>query len=200
MTEALLLALIVAVWLSGQRARDWYVVEWRTCSDGTLAPDVFSSPPRAFDKPTMRAYKVAVETTWRDAITLRQQGGGKCTITQIAFEELDAALLDVERFKRLLPFNAEYPFQKLYLWRVVARSRRNALVLPPRTYLAKDAHLLLEYPQHSWFSSKARQETSSVMEAMNASAPESAGLSEARALHARLKMRAAAGTDQERPV
>ena len=164
MTEALLLVLIVVVWLSGWRPRDWYVLEWRTCSDTTLTSDVFSTPPRSFDKPAMRTYRVSVETTWRDAITLRHQNGGKFTITQIAFEELDAALLDLERFKRHLPFNAEYPFQKLYLWRVVARSRRGALVLPPSSYLARDAHLLLEYPQHSWFSSKAGDERPSVME------------------------------------
>jgi hypothetical protein len=90
--------------------------------------------------------------------------GGKVTITQIAFEDLDAALLDVERFKRLLPFNAEYPFQKLYLWRVVARSRKGALVLPPSTYLAKDAHLLLEYPPRSWFGPRAGEERPSTME------------------------------------
>lgn len=192
MIEALLLVLIVVVALAGWRPKDRYVLEWRTCSDATLAPDVFSTPPRSFDKRAMKTSRVSVETTWRDAITLRHQNGGRFTITQIAFEDLDAALLGIERFKRHLSFNTEYPYQKLYVWRVVARTRRAALVLPPSSYLAKDAHLLLEYPQHSWFSSKAGEERPSVMEAPSKS-------DQVGALLARVKNRTAQGrpVDQE---
>jgi hypothetical protein len=82
---------------------------------------------------------------------LQHESGGQISISQTAFENLEVARLHFEGLKRLLPFRDDFPFQKLYLWRVVARSRTKALTLPPEQYSSKDGQVLSQHPEHLWF-------------------------------------------------
>lgn len=161
MTEVLLVLLIASLWLLRRPERDWYIVEWRACSEDSLCSTAFAAPAGfGFSKSTLSAHKLVINLSRENGAVLRHESGGEISIDQTAFENLDAARLHFESLKRLFPFRNDFPFQKLYLWRVVARSRRNALTVPPSQYSSKDGQVLLQYPEQLWF--KPRSEASAL--------------------------------------
>lgn len=152
MIDALLIALIGSLWVLLRPAKDWYVVEWRACTDDSLCSTAFPAPATfGFSKSSLIAHKLSIHITTGNSSVLRQEAGGQISIAQTAFENLDAARLHFESLKRLLPFRDDFPFQKLYLWRIVARSRAKALTLPPEQYSSKDGQVLSQHPEHLWF-------------------------------------------------
>ena len=159
MIEFLLLVLIVVVWQSSRRKKDWYVVEWRACSDRLLASHVLSEPPMALDKSMLSAHGLSLNLSSLDGAIVRREAGGECAISQVVFEDHDAALMYIEQLKGIIP-DTPRQFQKLYLWRIVARSRRAALTLPPEQYSAKDGEVLIRHPEKLWLNFKSEEASS----------------------------------------
>jgi hypothetical protein len=154
MVEILLVAILLILWFRFRPKRDWYVVEWRRCDNKQLASLAFSAPPVSFTKSTLRAHKLTIEGIHE----LRHESGGRIQIDQTVFESLDAALLNLEASKKLFPHMRPFAFQKLYLWRVVASSRQNAITLPPSEYWLKNGTVLITYPEHFFFGAEQGEE------------------------------------------
>mgnify|MGYP001608021589 FL=1 len=89
----------------------------------------------------------------RDQAWLKQANGGEIRIHQYVFANLDAARMIFDELRDGGPFGED--FQKLYLWRIVARSRRQAFTLPPEKYSDKSGETLLQYPKHLWTNPRA---------------------------------------------
>ena len=150
MLETLILVLMVVLWFLLRPKRDWYVVELRTCFDEKLCSTAFSSPPNfGFDKNLLSAYQLAIGSKGPKGASIWHKDGGQINISQTVFDELAAALQYFEKMKRLFPHMEG--FHKAYVWRIVARSRRKATVLPPDKYIAREGEVLEEYPPHLWF-------------------------------------------------
>lgn len=147
LTKLVLLIIATSLWFLLRPKRDWYVIEWRTRSDErhTLRPPPYSG----FSKFELVAHKFRIESLSKSFASLLHQEGTRITIKQAVFEDLLAAQHHFERTKALFPYSDTY--QKLYLLRVVARSRRRAHVLPPRKYIDFSTEVLDEYPLHLWF-------------------------------------------------
>jgi len=157
MNETLLLALLISLWILLRSKRDWYVVELRTCFDEKLCTDTFSSPPNyGFDKLYLSAYHLVIDRKSLNGASLLHKDGGRVNITQTVFTELTAASLHFENMKKLFPYMEG--FHKVYLWRIVSRSRRKAIVLPPDKYIACEGEALQEFPPHLWFSPQINEE------------------------------------------
>lgn len=157
MLEVLLIAVVGLLWLQLRRKRDWYVVESRSCSDESLCSTAFPAPAHyGFSGTTLSAHGLSVETQLRTSVTLLHKDGGRIQIAQTVFDDHAAALQFFERTKELLPFGNV--FQKVYLWRIVAASRRRALVVPPHEYTTKEGALLFAFPPHLWFKPDRRDE------------------------------------------
>ena len=130
MLETLLVVLPVALWFLLRPKRDWYVVELRTCFDEKLCTEAFSSPPNfGFDKDHLAAYHLTIGSKGPKGASIWHKDGGRINISQTAFDELGAASLYFEEMKKLFPHMEG--FHKAYVWRIVARSRRKAIVIPP---------------------------------------------------------------------
>lgn len=156
MLEALLIVLIVSLWLLLRPMREWYIVEWRACSEDSLCSTVFQAPAAGFDKLGLRAHNFVVHSSTANVAVLRHETGAEVIIEQKVFENLEAAKLHFESLKNLLPVGADLPqFRKLYLWRVLARSRHRAITLPPKDYSSKEGQVLLQHPEHFWFKPRA---------------------------------------------
>jgi hypothetical protein len=133
------------------QARDWYLVEWRCCSDQSICSVAFPVPADfGFDKLALQAHQLRLTTTNERSANLLHANGGVIHIDQYPFQDLQAAQLHFEQMKRLLTVRDPWPFQKLYLWRVVVRSRRSAFTIPPAKYSTKDGAILVQYPEHFW--------------------------------------------------
>jgi hypothetical protein len=150
----LLIALLL--WLLLRPQRDWYVVEWRFCSDEKLCSTAFPAPATAgFDKGTCVAHGLGLSAHYRKSdqayAFLKHVNGGEIRIHQYVFENLDAARMRFDELRG--PFGDD--FQKLYLWRIVARSRRKAVTLPPEKYSDKGGETLLQYPKYLWTNPRA---------------------------------------------
>jgi hypothetical protein len=156
MIELLLVIAIASFWLRRPPPRDWYLVEWRDCSVEQLCTNAFSAPENfGFGSSLLQAHNLSVVKSVPTGALLRHANGGEIGITQYVFEDLDAARLQFENLKRLLPAARQVtsrPYQKLYLWRVVARSRNRALTIPPDQYNLKQGEVLLRYPEGLWLS------------------------------------------------
>jgi len=150
MQETLLLILLIELGFLLRPRRDWYVAEWRTCSDEKLCSMAFSAPPGfGFDEDHLSAYKLTLGRKGPRGVTISHKDGGEIGITQTAFDDLGAALQYFEKMKELFP--VVDGFHKVYVWRIVARSRRKAIVLPPATYISGEGEVLQAYPLHLWF-------------------------------------------------
>jgi len=158
MLETLILVQVVVFWYLLRRPkRDWYVVEWRTCFEEKLCTDAFSAPPDfGFGKDSLSAHHLTIGNKSSRGASLWHQGDRKINITQIVFDDLAAAMLYFERTKQLFPFGEG--FHKAYLWRIVARSREKAIVLPPEQYISREGAVLQEFPPHLWFAPKKDEE------------------------------------------
>lgn len=146
------LCLLVLVSLLLQRPeRDWYVVEWRACSDSILCSEAFPAPASfGFDKLKLSAHGLRIEEKTRNFVRLRKdKNRALITLNQTVFEELGAAQLYFDSIKELIPFGENY--QKLYVWRIVSRSRRAAHTMPPKTYGKKQGEVLVSFPATLWF-------------------------------------------------
>jgi hypothetical protein len=146
MIELLLVALILSLWWLLCPARDWYLVEWRSCSDEKLCSTSFPSP--ASYGFSMSVSNLVVSSTGKDSAMLTHKDGGTISINQVVFQSIDAATQYFERIKALLEFNNAY--QKIYLWRTAARWRSKAFVLPPRNYKDVDGVVLMSFPTNLW--------------------------------------------------
>jgi len=161
MTEFLLLVIAVLVWVLLKRKRDWYVVEWRFCSDGKLASSLLSAPRHAVDKLTIEVYELTPIMQRVSGVRYGNKSGGELQIEQMVFEDLDAARLHFRYLKSLLGTNREMRYQKLYLYRVVAPSRAKALSISPKTGRHKLNELfLVEYPRHFYTDFDAEESRS----------------------------------------
>lgn len=151
MIEMLLLVLIVLLWLILRKKKDWYVVEWRFCSDKELASSFLCVPRRTITKSSMEAHKLARIMCSHHGVRFQDEKGDELQVERTVFESLDAALLSFERSKTRLGYMADMPFQKLYLQRVVEPSRAKALDLPPsKLRYWVDDDVLVEYPAQFW--------------------------------------------------
>ena len=154
MTEILLALIALLLWLLLRPKRDWYVVEWRFCSDETLCSTAFSAPATpGFYKDLCAANNLIVASRSNDFARLRHVNGGEIRIHQTVYSNLNAAHMHFDKLRALGPFGEDS--QKLYLWRIVARSRRKAITLPPEKYSDKDGQTLLEFPDHLWINPRA---------------------------------------------
>ena len=151
MIEFLLIAIGITQWVLLRPHRDWYLVEWRFCTEESLCSTAFPAPPTSgFDKATCAAHKLAVTARLNHRngalAFLKSERGGEIRIHQFVFTDLDAARMMFDDLNK--PFGRD--FQKVYLFRVVARSRKEAVTLPPEKYSAKDGQQLLAHPTYLW--------------------------------------------------
>lgn len=155
MTEFLLAIIILLVWRYVRKKKEWYVVEWRRCSDKNICDVAFSSPVFGYDKVSLDAHNLHIERASHDGANLRHAAGGEIRISQEAFGDIDAAHMYFDQIKHLFEASdSDVPYQKLYLWRIVARSREKALTVPPEKYASKDGRVLLECPERFWYGRK----------------------------------------------
>jgi hypothetical protein len=141
MESALLLQIIVLYFLL-RPARDWYVVEHQV-GHGLSIP---SSLDGAFSEAHLAAHHLAIQETSASQATLVDGQGGKILISQYVFENVDVAKQEFSSFKNLFPYGDEGAHShRVYLRRIVARSRGQAITLPPRTYGTKDGFILEHY-------------------------------------------------------
>ena len=123
---------------------------WSTCFDEKLCSVAFPSPVYGFDELSLSTHSLIIRDKGPNGAALFDKDGvRKINITQIVFDELAAALLYFERMKELFP--CMEGFHKAYVWRIVARSRKKATVLPPGQYDLREGEVLQEFPQHLWF-------------------------------------------------
>lgn len=159
MIEVLLIVVIGMLWFLLRPKRDWFIVERRCCTDKQLCSTAFSFTAEifGFDKTTLSAHGLTIDNNSiniaykskslasaivatllgvRKSIRMVHKKGGQISIEQTIFDNVDAAIMHLERLKELLPYGDHY--EELYLWRVVSRSRRKAVTLPPEHYSDKD--------------------------------------------------------------
>ena len=127
------------------RARDWYVVEERSWSDEAITNVVYGTAYPAIDKLKMEVHGLTLTQRSSTSATLTHQSGATCFINQTVFEDVNAARLYFRKQVGLRHYATT--FGKLYLWRIVAKSRRRALVLPPLQYRDHGGEMLLDYPR-----------------------------------------------------
>ena len=150
MIEMLLALIALLLWFFLRPEKDWYVVEWRFCTDEALCHIAFPVTASGFDKGSLAAHNLWITYRGRDQgrVKVKEANGGEIRIHQYVFASLDAARIHFDRLRDGSPFGED--FQKLYLYRIVARSRRKAITLPPEMYDAKSGEILLQHPQFMW--------------------------------------------------
>lgn len=142
MIEALLLVQMALLWLLLRPKRDWYVVDHQI-RYGKTSP---SSPDGDFSKLHLSAHGLTIEKAFGSNAALSHKDGGKIVISQEVFSDLAAARQDFEYIKKLFPYgNEEDGSHKVYLRRIVARSREKAITLPPEQYYRKDGVVLEKF-------------------------------------------------------
>lgn len=123
--------------------RDWYIVENRLCSDQKLSQVAFGvGGCGGFDDTSARAHGMTIKKLSAGAVALNHADGGEIVIGQTAFENIQAAILFFETEKLKIK---TAPYRKIYLIRVVARSRSNILTLPPQVIWGKHGAILMSY-------------------------------------------------------
>ena len=99
-----------------------------------------------FSKLHLEAHNLTIESAHGDNATLTHKDGGKILIGQKVFIDLAAAKQYFEFIEKLFPYgNEEDGIHTVYLRRIVARSRKKAVTLPPETYNRKDGVILEKF-------------------------------------------------------
>src|SRR6266849_2890617 len=147
MVEVLLVLFIfVIIWLFWCQEREWFIVEWRTCSDKRLCPIAFNPQWSGFDRHTAGLNDLTLEPPSVSASVLKHKDGAEIVINQTVFTDFDAARAYFHQMQQDTLLRVQ-KFHKLFLWRIIATSRRKALTLPPKRYADKDGRVLLAYPE-----------------------------------------------------
>jgi len=126
-------------------AKNWYVVELRTWADKAITRHVYRVPDLGFGEMLMKAHGLRLIHKLKGRATLEHWSGATASIHQTPFRELSAAGLFFREQVALLP--QSFTFSKIYLWRTLARSHAEALMLPPTTYKKRNAELLMCHPR-----------------------------------------------------
>lgn len=145
----LLIIIAVAVWLIASRRRDWYVVEWRICEEKSLCQDVFGAP-QSYDLSTemLRRNRLKLTNVGSGGATLTHESGAQAVIVRRVFRDLAAAQMLFQRYKILRSTRDDY--QKIYIWRVVAKSRYRATTRTRLGFPLMHEALITE-PEHLWY-------------------------------------------------
>src|SRR5712692_5535568 len=161
MTETLLLAIALLIVLMISRRQDWYVVELRSCDNAKLCEFAFGPDPyRHGLGPKLKVAGFEAEPVTSNFVQLNYKDGGSITINQVVFGHIDAAktymhVID-DAAKQESQSNAvRFRYQKVYLWRIVARTRYGAVTVPPSLYSDKDGVILSTLPVDSWYGPSA---------------------------------------------
>lgn len=150
MVEVLFTILIILLWFTCRTKRDWYIVEWRSCSNRELALDFLGKGRFTFDRSRIKLNSLTIHQNGKQWTILRYKDGNEISVSQDVFENLDAARLYFERLKQLHSQMQDRPFHKFYLLKVIAFSRGKALNVPPERYRSdSDETTLIEFPQYS---------------------------------------------------
>ena len=124
--------------------KDWFAVESRTCFTKELCGAVVDED-FGFGIVLPNKYDLTISYGAEHSAVLKAKDGETILIGQTIFESLDAAQVYFEKLSRLCPYSNGY--DKLNLWRIVARSRYGAVTLPPEKYSGKYGVLLRTYPE-----------------------------------------------------
>lgn len=136
----LLLSQIVLLWLLLRPNRDWYLVERQIFfGEGARAASSEEYTASELSKSGWTIeHTVTIQAT--DSVTLSRQDGTRIIIEQTVFNDLAAAHQCFEYLREL--YADVEDCHRLYLRRVVARSRMGAITLPTQPFHKKDGVLL----------------------------------------------------------
>lgn len=126
---------------------DWFIVESRYCFAERLCQAAFDED-FGFGIVLPNKYGLTIRYTTGNSATLRDKDGETILIGQTVFESFEAAQVHFQNLSRLYASGDDY--QKVYLWRLVAKSRYGAVTMPPEKYSVKDGVLLRTFPEVGW--------------------------------------------------
>lgn len=124
---------------------DWFVVETRRCFTKDLCGAVLAED-FGFGIVMSNTYDLLISYGTGDSAVLKARDGETIQIDQTIFESVEAAQMYFEKLSKLCSYSDSY--EKLNLWRIVARSRFDAVTLPPEKYSRKSGVLLKTYPEN----------------------------------------------------
>ena len=102
--------------------RDWFVVEERYCFTKQLCDAAFSED-FGFGIVLPNRYELTIEYTDNNSARLTDKEGQTVLIRQTVFQHFEAAQVYFEKLVKLC--SSGDPYEKLYMWRIVARSRNH---------------------------------------------------------------------------
>jgi len=137
-TETILVILTVAIFKHIFRKRDWYTVEWRRSDDLKMDTDMYSSH---WDS-VLEKYSVFDRS--KDKVIYKNDDKETIIIQQWVFDDYHAAQKYFNYLKDVI--GGSNRIEKIYIWRIVDRTRTKAFRLPPTCDYDENAILLETYP------------------------------------------------------
>jgi len=133
--------------------KEWYLVDRLTCDDIRLCG--VSNGVTSLDIDRITALKLECTGDFRnkDAVTFKYKNEKYISFSQLVFSDFGAAYLFFRTCKKqIINTNTRCShFERILIRRVLAKSRDEALSLPPSDTHGRDSVVLADFPKATWF-------------------------------------------------